>query len=63
MDQHLETSKHVVNAASLATGVGSLLGWLPPIAALVLTLMGIGWYCVLYYDRFWGKERNKDRGQ
>lgn len=28
--------------------ISSLVGWLPPIAAL----MGILWYAVLFYDRF-----------
>lgn len=28
--------------------VGAIMGWLPPMAALMAVL----WYCVLFYDRF-----------
>lgn len=34
---------------SASTIIASIMGWLPPLAAL----MGIIWYCVLLYDRFW----------
>lgn len=35
-----------IGAAGLV--VSSLIGWLPPIAAM----LGICWYAVLFYDRF-----------
>ena len=37
-----------MNLTAGATVIGSLIGWLPSIAAL----LGIIWYCILIYDRF-----------
>lgn len=36
--------------------IGTLAGWLPPIAALCAII----WYLVLFYDRFVLKRLNKD---
>jgi TctA family transporter len=43
----------VINMGAIASVLGSLVGWLPPIAAA----LGIIWYCVLIYDRFFGKRK------
>lgn len=43
--------RHILDAASAIAIFTSLLGWLPPIAAG----LGILWYCVQFYDRFWGR--------
>jgi hypothetical protein len=59
MDQHIETAKTVLNVASFAAVVGTVAGWLPPLAAL----LAIIWYCVLLYDRFIGKNRLGENGE
>lgn len=35
----------VISASAI---VAAIIGWLPPIAAV----LGIVWYCILIYDRF-----------
>ncbi len=39
---------HIVDAGAAGVILGTLVGWLPPIAAI----LGIAWYAVLFYDRF-----------
>lgn len=36
------------NVASLSAIIGTLIGWLPHVAALLAVI----WYCILIYDRF-----------
>lgn len=56
MDQHLAPLKPIGEAVSIATVIGTIAGWLPPLAALAAIL----WYGVLFYDRFRPK---RDRSQ
>jgi hypothetical protein len=35
MDQHIETVKHVGDWASIAVVIGTVVGWLTPVAALL----------------------------
>lgn len=63
MDQLTAPANHVVNAGFIAAGFSTLLGWLPPIAAFTLTLMGICWYGVQFYDRFFGRGRSPKRDE
>ena len=42
----------VGNVVAAGFTLSSLLGWLPPTAAA----LGILWYGVLFYDRFWKKK-------
>lgn len=51
-DPH-SSNHNVMDAGVIAVVLGSLAGWLPPIAAA----LGIVWYCVLLYDRFYGKPK------
>lgn len=51
-----DTGKHILDAASAVAILTSLVGWLPPIAAA----LGIAWYCVQFYDRFWGRQGKND---
>jgi len=43
-----EQLKHFLDAASLSAAFGSLLGWLPHLAAL----LSIIWSLIRIYDRF-----------
>jgi membrane protein YqaA with SNARE-associated domain len=36
-----ETTKHVIDAVSVTTVVGTLTAWLPPIAALISIIWGL----------------------
>jgi hypothetical protein len=45
----------LMNWAAGVTVVGTLLGWLPHIAAT----LGIVWYCILIYDRFFGDKNGR----
>jgi hypothetical protein len=42
-----------LNWASAVSVLGTLLGWLPQIAAA----LGMFWYCILIYEYFWGRGR------
>jgi TctA family transporter len=42
----------LINIGAIASVLGSLVGWLPPIAAA----LGIIWYLVLLYDRFFNRK-------
>jgi hypothetical protein len=44
-----------LDVAAIAGILGAIIGFLPPIGAL----LGVIWYCVLFYDRFW-KHKNPD---
>ncbi len=46
-----DPQKHILDAASAATAVGALAGWLPSIASL-LTIV---WMCLRIYDWFKGR--------
>jgi hypothetical protein len=50
-DQQLNAA---LNIGSAATVIGSLAGWLPPIAAA----LGIIWYCIQIYE--WARGRYKE---
>lgn len=43
---------HAANAAAIAIPVGSILLRAPEILSIVLSLVGLAWYSVLFYDRF-----------
>lgn len=43
-------------AAGLSV-VGTIVGWLPAAAAM----LGVIWYCILIYDRFYGRDRYRHR--
>ena len=46
-----------MDVAAIAGILGSVIGFLPPIGAL----LGVIWYIVLFYDRFFGRDRtNKE---
>lgn len=45
---------HAANAAAIALPVGSVLFHLSAILSVVLTVAGLAWYGVLFYDRFFG---------
>lgn len=51
-DPH-NSQHNVFDVGALALMLGSFAGYLPPIAAA----LGIIWYCVLLYDRFFGKPK------
>lgn len=58
MEQHHETTKHVVDAISLATVVGTLVEVLPAVAAL----LSIVWSAIRIYEtetvqRWLGREK------
>lgn len=53
MTAHLnETTKHIVDAVSVTTVVGTLTAWLPPIAAL----LSIVWTAMRIYEMITGKQ-------
>lgn len=43
---------HAANAAAIAIPVGSILLRAPEILSIVLSIVGLAWYSVLFYDRF-----------
>ena len=43
-----------MDTAAIVGILGSIIGFLPPIGAL----LGVLWYLVLFYDRFIGQEKN-----
>ena len=45
----------ILDITSVVAISSAIAGWLPPIAAI----LGIGWYCVLFWDRFFGRDREK----
>jgi hypothetical protein len=47
-----ETTKHIVDAISVTTVVGTLTAWLPPIAAL----LSIIWTALRIYEMITGKQ-------
>ena len=53
MIDHSETLKHTVDAVSAVTAIGTLMAWLPPMAALLT----IFWTFVRIYDRFISKNK------
>lgn len=56
MTSHPGTPALDIGAAGLV--ITSLLGYLPPLAAI----LGITWYCVLFYDRFFKKKKPTTSG-
>lgn len=48
---------HAANAAAIAMPLGSLVLGLSPYLTVVLTIAGLAWYGVLFYDRFIGKQK------
>jgi hypothetical protein len=52
-----ETSKYVIDLASLTTVLGTLTAWLPPIAAL----LSIIWTTLRIYEVITGKEISERR--
>lgn len=48
---HNETVKHVVDAISITTVLGTLTAWLPPMAALVSLIWGL----MRIYETWTGK--------
>jgi hypothetical protein len=56
IDPHA-TSHHVINSAALMAPVVSWLMQAQPILTAVLTLLGIGWYVMLYFKEW----RNRNR--
>ena len=46
MTEHHETTKHIVDALSVATMLGTLMQWLPSVAALVT----IVWTSIRIYE-------------
>ena len=60
MERITEHTKHVVDAVSVTTVVGTLTAWLPPIAAF----FSIVWTILRIWEMFTGKsisERRKQR--
>lgn len=47
---------HAANIAAIAIPVGAWLIGAEPYLAAVLTLVGFGWYAVLFHDRFLKKK-------
>ena len=45
----------LLEIASVFSIASAIAGWLPPLAAI----LGIGWYAVLFYDRFFGRDKNR----
>lgn len=45
-EDNIEVAKNVVDAVSVGTVAGSLMGWLPPLAAL-LTII---WTCIRIFE-------------
>lgn len=48
----MEYIKHMIDAASFGTAIATLIGWLPPVAAI----LSIIWSCVCLYDRIQKKK-------
>ena len=64
MSEHQETTKHVVDALSLVTVVGTLIQLLPAVAALFT----IVWTAIRIYEtdtvqRWIGKEKQDEEGE
>jgi hypothetical protein len=53
-----ETTKHLVDMASLTTVLGTLTAWLPPIAAL----LSIIWTALRIYEIITGEPIAKEKG-
>lgn len=54
MQNNIPTQHSVHVVGNIVTG-GAIVAswtWLPPALAAVASLMAIGWYAVLFYDRF-----------
>jgi len=53
---------HAANLAAVIAPVTSVMLSLPAVLTVVLTLMGICWYGVLFYDRFFKRKNNDGDG-
>ena len=53
LETHIAILKHVADGISAGAIIGSLVGFLPHFAAA----LGVFWYCVQIYDRFWRKKQ------
>lgn len=51
-------SHHAANVAAIAFPISSLVLHLPEALSILLMCLGVGWYGVLFYDRF-VKPKNK----
>lgn len=52
---------HAANIVAVVAPVTSVVLNLPEVLTVVLTIMGIAWYGVLFYDRFF-KRKKDDNG-
>lgn len=48
---------HAANAAAIAMPLGALVFGLSPYLTILLTIAGLAWYGVLFYDRFIGGKK------
>lgn len=49
-------AQHAINGGAIVFPVASVWLHLPEVLSVILTLAGIGWYGVLFYDRFIKKD-------
>lgn len=57
MTHFTDTTKHIIDALSITTVVGTLTTWLPPIAAL----LSIIWTAMRIYEMVTGKQLSDRR--
>lgn len=53
---HDPMAHHAANLAAVVAPVASAMLSLPEVLTVVLTCMGIAWYAVLFYDRFFKRK-------
>jgi hypothetical protein len=55
-EMHDHIAHHIFNVAAIGAPIASFMAYGPHVLTAVLTLMGIAWYAVLFYDRFLKKK-------
>lgn len=53
-------SHHAANAAAIVIPVAAWVTNVEPYLAVALTIAGLGWYGVLFFDRFVRGDRHRD---
>lgn len=48
------------DAAATASILAAVFNVLPTILGIIAGILGVGWYCVLFYDRFFAKGLKAD---